>query len=111
MSKRKRTTSRRDVLAGAGFFAGIAVAPSALAFSPEDAEWARISEQAHNWHRERGRKVMQIARAAGMDPFQWTGMLFAANRRLVDPANFPQLTFELRGENWLVTPHGCARCG
>lgn len=111
MSKYKHNTTRRDLLAGVGFFAGLAVAPSALAMNAQEAEWEKIAEQAQNWHPERGRKVVRLARAAGMDPFSWSGMAFCRGGSRADPENFPQLYFETGGSTWRVTPRGCRRLG
>lgn len=109
MSNSTPTTSRRDVLAGAGFFAGIAVAPSALAISPTDGRWADLAEQVHNWSPDNGRRVVQIARAAGMRPEDFSALVLGGSERFKRPNLFPQIVFTRDGVQWIASPTGCAR--
>lgn len=70
MSRRKPTTTRRDVLAGIGFFAGIAVAVPAVAAvtgeTAEDARWREFTEGLA-WAHPNGRAAAENARACGMN--------------------------------------------
>lgn len=70
MTKRTPTTTRRDVLAGVGIFAGIAVAAPAVASiadaTAEDAKWREFIRAMASAH-PNGRAAAENARACGMN--------------------------------------------
>lgn len=72
MTKRTPNTTRRDVLAGVGFFAGIAIAAPAVAelvkppHGADDVAWREFIDWVARWH-PNGRAAAERARDAGMD--------------------------------------------
>ena len=111
MTKRPNTTHRRDVLAGIGFFAGIAVAVPAIASVPsetaEDAEWREFIE-GMAWAHPNGRTAAELAREHGMDLAEFSGATLHGEGGA--PEDWPVLTFgdiERDGHCVLVSPRQC----
>lgn len=111
MTDRKPTKNRRDVLAGIGFFAGIAVAAPAVASvtgeTAEDAIWREFIE-GMAWAHPNGRAAAENARAHGMNLAEFSGAtLHGAGGA---PEDWPVLTFgdiDRDGQCILVGPRQC----
>jgi hypothetical protein len=90
-------TRRRDVLAGIGFFAGLAVAAPAVASgmgeTAEDAEWREFIE-GMAWAHPNGRAAAENAHAHGMDLAEFSGVTLHGQGGT--PEHWPVLTDKLR---------------
>lgn len=111
MTNRKPTTRRRDVIAGLGFFGGLAVAAPAVASitteTAEDAAWREFIDSMA-WAHPNGRAAAENARACGMNLADLSGITLQSESSPAD--ELPILWFGdlQKGEHYFnVSPRWC----